>query len=680
MKSIKIAALVCTTIFLLGLTAPVIASAPSSLNSSVLLTANSLGTQNTGQPKAQQKLFHNLTILFHSDLHSELLPWPLADYVPGKGNDPTVGGMARVATKINEIRTAKSAVGEPVLTFMDGDFLMGTPFEWVGGQDASVELLLMSADYLDYTAVGLGNHEFDYSDHGLSLILNNTNTTLGGKMPVILCSNLDMSNDAYNLKEFITRNLTITTLNGVKIGIFSLIGYNANSTMFFKGSYNILDPVAVAQEEVNYFKNKVEGVDLIICLSHSGWKEDVALARKVDGIDIILGGHDHILLTSPVIVNTPSGNTTIVDAKCYAEYLGELEVTVKTDDKPGQGVHVRAYNPIHITDAIEEDPIMSALIDGYASALNTILSGMLGKPVQLNQTIAFTEYNITGEYGASGETAIGDLVADAIRWQANNVSDSDAWVDFAFVPSGVIRHGIYTHSGNISFYDAVSVVPLGGVPYQGPYLGWLLCTFYLYGYEIKNAMEFSVYMGGDYFEQVSGLKLTYTPLAAPGSQVISIEQDANGTYVPLNSSKLYRVCVNLEAALLLPEIGQMYTMFQMIPRFSNGTPIPMTNSTEYVMNVLLLQTPGDINTAIPEWLAPVNYLSIAQSGTVDPAYNSTQDRISVWQLDPMSMFTLYGLGQFVVSQQSSSSLMLGGLAGILLIVIVAAAVFLTRKT
>ncbi|MHA1604243.1 MAG: hypothetical protein ACTSWF_06310, partial [Candidatus Freyarchaeota archaeon] len=116
------------------------------------------------------------------------------------------------------------------------------------------------------------------------------------------------------------------------------------------------------------------------------------------------------------------------------------------------------------------------------------------------------------------------------------------------------------------------------------------------------------------------------------------------------------------------------------PRFSNGTPIPMTNSTEYVMNVLLLQTPGDINTAIPEWLALVNYLSIAQSGTVDPAYNSTQGRISVWQLDPMSMFTLYGLGQFVVSQQSSSSLMLGGLAGILLIVIVAAAVFLTRKT
>ncbi|MHA1263039.1 MAG: hypothetical protein ACTSSA_13310, partial [Candidatus Freyarchaeota archaeon] len=132
MKSIKIAALICTTIFLLGLTAPVIASASSSLNSSVLLTANSLGTQNTGQPKAQQQLFHNLTILFHSDLHSELLPWPLADYVSGTDNDPTVGGMARIATKINEIRTAKSSIGEPVLTFMDGDFLMGTPFEWVG--------------------------------------------------------------------------------------------------------------------------------------------------------------------------------------------------------------------------------------------------------------------------------------------------------------------------------------------------------------------------------------------------------------------------------------------------------------------------------------------------------------------------------------------------------------------
>ncbi|MHA1364607.1 MAG: hypothetical protein ACTSP1_19130, partial [Candidatus Freyarchaeota archaeon] len=151
--------------------------------------------------------------------------------------------------------------------------------------------------------------------------------------------------------------------------------------------------------------------------------------------------------------------------------------------------------------------------------------------------------------------------------------------------------------------------------------------------------------------------------------------------VPLNSSKLYRVCVNLEAALLLPEIGQMYTMFQMTPRFSDGTPIPTANSTEYVMSVLFLRTPGNINTAIPEWLALVNYLSDpnAQNGTVDTAYNSTQGRITVWQLDPMSMFTLAGLGQLMVGQQSFSSLMFGGIAGILLIVMIAAAVFLARK-
>ncbi|MHA1363693.1 MAG: hypothetical protein ACTSP1_14340 [Candidatus Freyarchaeota archaeon] len=88
---------------------------------------------------------------------------------------------------------------------------MGTPFEWVGenltvGLNTSVELQLMSAAYLKYTAVCLGNHEFDYSDHGLSLILNNTNATLSGNMPKILCSNLDMSTDTYNLKAFITRN------------------------------------------------------------------------------------------------------------------------------------------------------------------------------------------------------------------------------------------------------------------------------------------------------------------------------------------------------------------------------------------------------------------------------------------------------------------------------------------
>ncbi|MEX2705591.1 MAG: bifunctional UDP-sugar hydrolase/5'-nucleotidase [Candidatus Freyrarchaeum guaymaensis] len=676
MKKLKFAALLISAILVLGVAAPAMLASSVGSGPGMTLLAYNLGTQSSGFSQSKQGDLVNITILHTNDIHSHLLPWPLADYnATGAG----VGGMARIATLVNQVRTEKAALGEPVLLFDAGDFLMGTPYQWSGeNMGGSAELLLMSSLHLNYTAIAIGNHEFDYSDHGLSTILNNTNTTLGGNMPLLLCSNLNLTNDVYNLGAFIKPNATIT-VNGVKIGLFSVIGYNANSTMFFMGSYGILDPIETAKAQVNSFKN--DSVDLIILLSHSGWKEDVALAQQVDGIDLIIGGHDHLLLEQPIVVDTPSGNTTIVDVKCYSEYLGILNMTVKANNNPGQGIGIRHYEARHINNTIDEEPNILAALAPYSAGINTLFAAY-GLTWKYDDVIANTTFNITS---TPGETPIGDLVADALKWQFHNSTSDTA--DFALVPSGIIRHGFYTASRNITVYDAVSVVPLGGIPYGGgsalglPYFGWFMCNFSLYGYEIKRALEFTLYAGGDYFLQVSGLRLTYSPLRMPGSQIISIEQNTSNGFVPLNDTKLYQVVINLLGALIIPEVGEMYPMFKVVPKWRNGTPLP-TDQEQYVQSVLTIDTQNLGGKPVPEWLALVNYLSdpSALNGTVDPAYKSAQGRITVWQLNPMSMFTLYGLGQFVVSQQSSSSLMLGGLAGILLIVIVAAAVFLTRKT
>ncbi|MGQ9722750.1 MAG: bifunctional metallophosphatase/5'-nucleotidase, partial [Candidatus Jordarchaeum sp.] len=472
MKRTKIAGLIVSTLFLLALTTPVITSTSSTLNSGILVAAYNYGTQGNN-PMQSKNTAVNMTILFHSDLHSELLPWPLADYnATGINDDPTVGGMARIATIINQVRAA----GEPVLVFEDGDFLMGTVFAFAGPMVASPELHLMSPSVLNYSAICLGNHEFDYSDHGLSQILNNTNSTLvgsGTSMPLILCSNLDLTNDVYNLGAFIQPNATMT-VNGVKIGLFSVIGYGANGTMFFKGHYNILDPITTAQQQVAYLSAD-EDIDLIIMLSHSGYKEDMALAQQVPGIDLILGGHDHEVTPNPIRV----GNTNIVDAGALGEYLGMLNITAHADNNSGQGITVRQWTPIPINDTIQENSTVAVLIALYRGGIDSTL-GRMGIPAT-GTVIANTTTGVpSAGYIPGGETPIGDLVADAIRWQANNVSGVDPYVDFAFVPSGVIRHGLEPESGNITLYDAVSVVPLGGVPYQGPYYGWLMTSFYLY--------------------------------------------------------------------------------------------------------------------------------------------------------------------------------------------------------
>ncbi|MEM3562362.1 MAG: bifunctional UDP-sugar hydrolase/5'-nucleotidase [Candidatus Jordarchaeaceae archaeon] len=672
MKRTKIAALIVSTLFILALTAPIITSASGTLNSGILIAAYNHGTQGNN-PIQSKNAEVNMTILFHSDLHSELLPWPLADYnATGTDDDPTVGGMARIARVIMDERIAKGAIGEPVLVFMDGDFLMGTPFSFAGPVVASPELHLMSPSALNYTAICLGNHEFDYSDHGLSLILNNTNSTLGGlaNMPLILCSNLDLTNDFYNLGAFIKPNATMT-VNGVKIGLFSVIGYGAIATMFFTGHYNILDPIKTAQQQVAYLKSDPD-IDLIICLSHSGYKADMALAQQVPGIDLILSGHDHELTPTPIIV----GNTTIVDALALGEYLGKLEITINPDNNPGKGVTVRSWTPIHINDTIPEFSPVASLIATYRAGIDANLNGM-GIPAT-GVVIA----NTTGVPGAGyipgGETPIGDLVADAIRWQANNVSADDPYVDFAFVPSGVIRHGFEPASGNITLYDAVSVVPLGGVPYQGPYYGWLLTSFYLLGSDVKKAMEFALYAGGDYFMQISGLKVTYTTLGPPGSRIVSIEQDfQNGTYAPIDDGKLYRVCINLEGALLIPEIGARYPMFAVTMRNATGDPLP-TDPNVYVPLVLVINQ--TTSNPIPEWSALVNYLRYDQEEMVDPIYGASQNRITVWEVEPVDYFMLVGLGQLLAGQQSSSNLMFGGVAVLLLIAILGAAVILAKRT
>ncbi|MBS7248970.1 MAG: bifunctional metallophosphatase/5'-nucleotidase [Candidatus Freyarchaeota archaeon] len=672
MKRTKITALIVSTLFILALTAPIITSTSGTLSSGILIAAYNQGTQGDN-PMQSKNAAVNMTILFHSDLHSELLPWPLADYnATGTGDDPTVGGMARIATKINDIR---GSAGEPVLVFEVGDFLMGTPFSFAGPIQASPELHLMSPGFLNYTAICLGNHEFDYSDHGLFLILNNTNSTLGGlaNMPLILCSNLNLTNDVYNLGAFIKPNATMT-VNGVKIGLFSVIGYGAIATMFFTGHYNILDPIETARQQVAYLKSDPD-IDLIICLSHSGWESDVVLAQQVPGIDLILSGHDHELTPTPIIV----GNTTIADALALGEYLGKLEITVNPDNNPGKGVTVRSWTPIHINDTIQEYAPVAGLIGIYRAGIDATL-GDMGIPAT-GTVIANTTTGVPGAgYVPGGETPIGDLVADAIRWQANNVSAGDPYVDFAFVPSGVIRHGLEPASRNITLYDAVSVVPLGGVPYQGPYYGWLLTSFYLLGSDVKKAMEFALYAGGDYFMQISGLRVTYTTLGPPGSRIVSIEQDfQNGTYAPIDDSKLYRVCINLEGALLIPEIGKLYPMFAVTMRNQTGHPLP-TDPSEYVPLILVTLVQGDPDTAVPEWLGLVRYLMIDQRGEVDPAYNASQNRITVWEVEPLDYFMLVGLGQLLAGQQSSSNLMFGGVAVLLLIAIVGAAVILGKRT
>ena len=102
---------------------------------------------------------------------------------------------------------------------------------------------------------------------------------------------------------------------------------------------------------------RAEGADVIICMSHGGVREpksgpitegdDVALARAVPEIDVIVGGHTHTFMRTPVIVN----GTPIVQAGCYGQALGELVIRMDGRDRK-----VVSYDLAAVDDTIQGDP------------------------------------------------------------------------------------------------------------------------------------------------------------------------------------------------------------------------------------------------------------------------------------------------------------------------------------
>jgi 5'-nucleotidase / UDP-sugar diphosphatase len=213
-----------------------------------------------------------ISIIHTNDLHSHFLGFsPNQDYTPESvQDDDTVGGFARISTLIKNIKTQRPG---PVLVLDGGDFLMGSFFHMLTREKAfEIELL----GKMGYDAVTLGNHEFDLKPKGLAQILDAAQTH--DKVPAILLANMVFSQESTeddSLEQaFIENRITPYTIiekQGIKFGIFGLMGLDAAEKAPFSKPVSFGDPVATAQKMVAILKDKT---DMIICLSHSGLDPD----------------------------------------------------------------------------------------------------------------------------------------------------------------------------------------------------------------------------------------------------------------------------------------------------------------------------------------------------------------------------------------------------------------------
>ncbi|MBE3065588.1 MAG: bifunctional metallophosphatase/5'-nucleotidase [Spirochaetes bacterium] len=523
---------------------------------------------------SQEKLF---TIVHTNDMHSHLEGFaPELDYTPRTtGDDATLGGWARIATAIRDVKAER---GNPVLVLDAGDFLMGSLFHMVS-RERGVELRLLKK--MGYDAVGLGNHEFDLKPDGLARILAAANA---GGMPLALLSNAVFSAESAEddslekaFSDGLVKPYTVMVSNGVKIGIFALMGKEAAEVAPFSSPVDFRPPAEAAKEMVKVLR-ETEKVDMVICISHSGlWadpkvSEDVLLAQEVPGIDVIVSGHTHTKLDIPLVVN----GTIIVQAWEHGKQVGVLDFAWK-DGKAA----LRKYTTVKVNDAIPGNPAVQKEIDSAIAAVDRDVLAAHG--LRYWEILAETDVDMRSPLAESG---IGNMVTDSIRWYVDKVdsdpADPASRVAFVVESNGVLRDELAKgKTGRISVADLFRVVPLGVG--MDDTMAYPIITVYLTGAEIKKTLEVltSVYpmKGSDYFLQVSGVKFTYNPRRMLFDRITGIWMGSEELgYKPLDYSKrnatLYRTAANMYNSTFLKLIGGFtYGILTIVPKDRDGKPI-----------------------------------------------------------------------------------------------------------
>ncbi len=563
--------------------------------------------------KAEEK---TITFIHTNDLHSHFIPFaPELDYFENNpGAEKTAGGWARIATIIKQEKQKRN---NPVFTVDAGDYTMGSLFHMLAREE-SFEMALMKK--MGYDVITLGNHEFDLYPDGLAQMIKTAHRKKA--LPEVVFSSAlfnpeNPKDDTLEevFKSGLVKPYIIKERDGVRIAFFGIMGKGAAGDAPFASPVKFKNPIEVSREMVRILREE-EKADIIVCLSHSGLSrgtrsEDEDLAKEVPGIDIIVSGHSHTKLNEPII----SGNTIIVQSGSYGQDVGILDITFKNGKTA-----LKNYTLTRTDSSIPDDPAIKSMITSFIEMINS----------RVLKAYGLTYTGIIGRTGfdllkLNSESTMGNLLADAIRWQANrydyNREDPVTKTRIGIKANGVIRDSLIAgHTGKITVADLFRTLPLGiGVDNT---MGYPITTCYVYAYEIKRALEVvtSVYplKGSSYFMQISGVKFRYNPRRVIFDRVTSIEiETENGEYIPLDYSKsnreLYRVASNIYESAFLKMIGSFtYNILEIIPKDREGN--PMERLADFRIDAD--KSKPEVQE-LKEWVAIMDYLRSFEDRTGD---------------------------------------------------------------
>jgi 2',3'-cyclic-nucleotide 2'-phosphodiesterase (5'-nucleotidase family) len=564
----------------------------------LLLVLTLGGSREGGRVQAAPSV-GQLSIVFTHDLHSYFLPH---EVFTGEGQPAQRGGYAKIARLIQEQRALK---GDRTLLVDAGDFSMGTLFHTTFMTEAA-ELRIMGE--MGYDVTTFGNHDFDFHNDGLAATMRIAGSK-GERLPAIVASNVVFSGDSAEnalkeaFRQYPVKDYIILERNGLRIGLFGLMGKDAAVDAPFARPVTFADPVISGRRVVDILKNS-EKVDVIVCLSHSGTSavkkhsEDEILAREVPQIDVIISGHTHTVLPQPIVV----GKTIIVSSGSYGEFLGILDL----DYTSKEGVKATSYALKPVTADLPEDLRLAADILKARQAVNREYLAPFG--YRYDQVIAEAGFHLeplSSIYANPRETGLGNMITDAYRYAVEKAEGKNyEYVHLVIDPLGLIRDSF--RQGKITVADIFQVLSLGlgmdGVP------GYPLTAVYITGDEMKDLLEVETSVATrktDAHFQLSGIRLTYNPHRLPFDRVTEVQvREADGSYRPLDPKRRYRICMNIYTAKMVEFVQRAsHGLIQLTPKDRDGSSISDINNARIDADPL---QPGI--QELKEWVALATYM------------------------------------------------------------------------
>lgn len=460
---------------------------------------------------------YTLHVIHINDLHSRIEAVNAFDSTcsaEDASENKCFGGVARVATKIRELRDAVTAEGGNVIVLDAGDQFQGSLFYTTYKGAAEAEFMMK----IGFDAMALGNHEFDDGPEGLAAFLDLVS------FPVI-SGNTDVSQS--NVLAGRVGNHVVLDVGGEKIGIISALATDTVDT-------SSPGPSVIFQDEAESLAADVatleaEGVNKIIALNHVGYHKDMDIAAVVPGVDAVVGGHSHTLLSAtnpkrggpyPTWIDGQNGALVpVVQAYAYSKYVGHL---ILTFDDAGN-LKFAEGDTILLDASVVPDPEIEARVKE------------MGTPIEelKNKVVAESTAAIDGsrESCRAVECPMGNLVADAMLDRV-----ADQGVTIAIQNGGGLRASI--DAGPVTMGEVLTVLPFQNT----------LSTFEVTGETIVAALENGVSQleeGAGRFAQVAGLKYTFDPAAPAGARVSDVMVLIGGdAWGPIDPAATYKVVSN----------------------------------------------------------------------------------------------------------------------------------------